>query len=530
MFTLSTASAQYASGKMVPDSTQAINADTSQLLVRIANSINTEDMRAHLTILASDEFGGRETGHPGNDLAAEYIKNHFQELNMPEVGDNGYFQDVAFTFTKWEENKIMIDGKEYAGARDFIAFPDKTGDLQLEADEVLFLGFGIDDPRYSDYRKEKVKDKVILINKGEPMKRDSATYWISGTDQPSEWSDNIEMKLKAAKKNGVKMVLIIEDEFLKMVNDNRRKLLGPTVTLSNGLADNDSLANHVYISTTMARDLMAKKAKKVIKSRKYTEKKGRNCSTKIKNKISVQQKRNSNVLLGRNVLGYIQGTDLKDELVVVSAHYDHIGQKGDVIYNGADDNGSGTTTLLEVAEAFTLAAAEGQRPRRSVLFMLFTGEEKGLLGSYYYTENPTFPLENTVANVNIDMVGRLDKTYENITPNYVYVIGSDRLSTDLHRINEELNQEYSQLLLDYKYNDEKDPNRFYFRSDHYNFAKNGIPSIFFFNGVHDDYHQPGDTVDKIHFEKMELIGRHIFHLTWDIANRAERLKVDGEVK
>lgn len=527
---ISSLSAQYVSGKMIPDSTTAINTDTSDFKVRMASTIKPEDMRAHLTVIASDEFGGRETGHPGNDLAAEYIQAHFEKLEMPPKGNDGYFQDVAFTFTRWEENVATIDGKEYAGAKDFIAFPDKTGNLNLETNEVLYLGYGIDDARYSDYKKEKVKDKVILINKGEPMKKDSSTYWITGTDQPSEWNGNMEMKLKAAKKNGVKLVLIIEDEFLKMVNDNRRKLLGPTVTLTDGLEENEELANHMYISTTMARELIGKKAKKVIKSRKYTEKKGRNCSTKIKNKFTVNQSKKSTVLLGRNVLGFVEGTDLKDEIVVVSAHYDHIGRKGDVIYNGADDNGSGTTTLLEVSEAFVTAKNEGVRPRRSVLFLLFTGEEKGLLGSYYYSENPIFPLANTVADINIDMVGRLDKTYETITPNYCYVIGSDRLSTDLHKINEKLNQEYSHLLLDYKYNDEADPNRFYFRSDHYNFAKNGIPSIFFFNGVHDDYHQPGDTVDKIHFEKMALIGRHIFHLAWDIANRDERLEVDGEVK
>lgn len=184
---------------------------------------------------------------------------------------------------------------------------------------------------------------------------------------------------------------------------------------------------------------------------------------------------------------------------------------------------------MDIAEALTIAKNEGNGPRRSVLCLLVTGEEKGLLGSKYYAENPRFPIANTVANVNIDMIGRVDKTYAN-TPEYVYVIGSDRLSTDLHKINESINQEFSQILMDYKYNSESDPNRYYFRSDHYSFAEKGIPAIFFFSGVHEDYHRTTDTVDKIMFDKMEKIGQHIFHLVWELANREERINVDGEVK
>ena len=232
---------------------------------------------------------------------------------------------------------------------------------------------------------------------------------------------------------------------------------------------------------------------------------------------------------GENVLGFIKGSEKPNEYVVITAHYDHEGIKNGQIYNGADDNGSGTTTVLEIAEALAISKNMGQSPRRSVLCLLVTGEEKGLLGSYYYSENPVFDLDKTVADVNIDMVGRVDKKYED-NPNYIYVIGSDRLSTDLHKINENANNTYAGLTLDYKYNDEKDPNRYYFRSDHYNFARLGIPSIFFFNGVHEDYHQPGDTVDKINFDKMQNVGRLIFHTIWDLANRNDRIVVDGKVK
>ena len=243
------------------------------------------------------------------------------------------------------------------------------------------------------------------------------------------------------------------------------------------------------------------------------------------NKKSVKQKKfNKNYIKGENIIGFIEGSDLKDEIVVITAHYDHLGVKDSLIYNGADDNGSGTVAIMEIAEAFMLAKKEGKGPRRSILIMPVSAEEKGLLGSKYYVENPIYPLENTIANLNVDMIGRIDDYHNN--PNYIYLIGSDRLSTELHDISEEVNNKYINLELDYKYNDENDPNRYYYRSDHYNFAKNNIPVIFYFNGVHADYHKPSDTIDKIHFPKVEKISRYIFLTAWALANRDERPKLN----
>ena len=234
---------------------------------------------------------------------------------------------------------------------------------------------------------------------------------------------------------------------------------------------------------------------------------------------------NKKYIKGENIIGYIEGTDLKDELLVITAHYDHLGTKEDsLIYNGADDNGSGTSSIMEIAQAFMLAKKEGKGPRRSVLIMPVSGEEKGLLGSKYYAENPIYPLEKTIANLNVDMIGRIDDYHDN--PDYVYLIGSDRLSTELHQISEDVNKQYINLELDYKFNEEDDPNRYYYRSDHYNFAKNNIPVIFYFNGVHADYHKTTDTVDKIHFGKIQKISRYIFLTAWELANRNERPKLD----
>jgi hypothetical protein len=236
-------------------------------------------------------------------------------------------------------------------------------------------------------------------------------------------------------------------------------------------------------------------------------------------------KRNEGLNDSENIWAFIEGSEKPNEIVVVSAHYDHVGIKGGEVYNGADDDGSGTVGIMEIAAAFQKAKNEGHGPKRSILILHMTGEEHGLHGSRFYSENPLFPLANTVADVNIDMIGRRDKFHPD-TNNYVYLIGSDYLSTDLYNVCEDVNKKYNFLTLDYKYNDKKDPNRFYYRSDHYNFAKNGIPVVFLFNGTHADYHKATDEVSKIEFDALTVRTKYAFAVAWEIANRDERLVVD----
>jgi len=227
-----------------------------------------------------------------------------------------------------------------------------------------------------------------------------------------------------------------------------------------------------------------------------------------------------------NVVAYIKGSEKPDELIILSAHLDHVGtDKNGNIFNGADDDGSGTVALLEMAEAFQKAVKDGNGPKRSILFLHVTGEEIGLYGSKYYTENPLFPLANTVCDLNTDMVGRIDPDKAE-NPNYIYLIGADKLSQELHDISEAVNAKYSNLELDYKFNDDNDPNRFYYRSDHYNFAKNNIPVIFYFNGVHADYHKMTDTPDKIEYDLMAKRTQLIFQTAWELANRENRIVID----
>lgn len=230
-----------------------------------------------------------------------------------------------------------------------------------------------------------------------------------------------------------------------------------------------------------------------------------------------------------NIWAYIEGTEKPNEVLVISAHYDHIGMKNGEVYNGADDDGSGTVSVLEIAQAFAQAKKDGYGPKRSILFLHVTAEEYGLHGSRYYSEHPLFPIDSTIADLNIDMVGRRDVEHTD-NGNYVYLIGSDRLSTDLHNISEEANKKYTHLDLDYKFNERNDPNQFYFRSDHYNFAKKGIPIIFYFNGVHADYHGADDTPEKIEYNLLAKRAQLVFVTAWELANRENRPVVDKDGK
>ena len=226
-----------------------------------------------------------------------------------------------------------------------------------------------------------------------------------------------------------------------------------------------------------------------------------------------------------NVVGWIEGTDKKDEYIIITAHYDHEGIINNKIYYGADDNASGTSSVLEIAKAFMEAKKAGFAPRRSIVFMLLTAEEVGLLGSQYYVDfEPLFPLKQTIVNLNTDMIGRIDEKYLPLKQtDYVYLIGSDRLSKDLYQLQERVNKNSLNLILDYTYNDPNHPEQLYRRSDHYNFAKRDIPIVFYFSGLHEDYHQPTDTPDKIHYPKMTKIAQLIFLTAWEIANREQKL-------
>ncbi len=492
-----------------------------------AETITPNDLRAHLTVLTSDSCAGRETGTEGNLVAARYIASQFERLKLPKVKNNAYFQNILFVSHGWENTSMTIKEKQYRYLWDFYSYSTLCQNKpQLDTRKVVFLGYGIDDEKYSDYRDCDVKGKVIMIYQDEPVDKSGISY-ITGTTTPSGWSNNYHKKLETAKRHGVEMVLFIDADLAKNIGRLRNFLIGSRLLLSDADKTETTYANHAFISTDMAKAIIGRKFKKVVRIREAIKKTGKPDYARLRTEMNIVQQKEEKRIIGANVLGFIEGSDpiLKKEIVVVTAHYDHLGKKGEEIFRGADDDGSGTSSVLEIAEAFAEAKKKGAGTRRSVLCMTVTGEEKGLLGSNYYTHFPIFPLENTVVDINIDMVGRIDDAHKD-NPNYIYVIGADRLSSELHNINEQMNTVHTKMNLDFTYNAESDPNRYYYRSDHYNFAEKGIPAIFYFNGTHADYHRPTDTIDKINFEMMAKRAQLAFFTAWEIANKDKRILVD----
>ncbi len=492
---------------------------------RLAQTIDTPELKRVLYYLASDSCQGRELGTPGNDRASNFISAQLKSYGIPSVfQDSSYFQKVDFNWVSWAENNITVDDFEYRQIWDYVSIATENESLNLQTDSLIFLGYGIDAPNYSDYSGIQTEGKVIVIYNGEP-KNKSGIHYTNGKTDLSIWS-TLDQKLKAAKKHHVKCVFIVEEKFRELADQHRSSLYSPTVVLNNKAKTNPFYVNTVYISSTMFSKILGSNQKKIIAAREKINKKGRPKAVYLKLNLHINQSLEVKNIRGKNILAYIEGTDKKEELLIITAHYDHIGMRGQDVFNGADDNGSGSSGLLQIAKAFQDAKNHGFKPRRSILCMFVTGEEKGLLGSMYYVNDPIFPLSSTIADINIDMIGRIDQKYWPLG-NYVYVIGSDRLSADLHKTNEEVNRLYSHLTLDYTYNDENDPNRYYYRSDHYNFAERGIPSIFFFSGVHEDYHRITDDPEKIIFSKYKDIVRHVFLLAWRLANMEQRLTINS---
>ncbi len=484
--------------------------------VKFASTITQEELREHLFIYASDEFEGRETGEPGQKKAVEYIQEQYKAMGVKAAKDNGdYFQKVPLEVSQVPKGNLTVNGATYELGEDILTFTAAQGTFT----DIVYVGYGVEEGEYSDYKGFDVNGKIVLAKSGEPKKEDG-TYVISGTEENTAWSNMSEAlgkKTELAASKGAKGMLYFDPQnyarfkryfdFMK-TNDNGR------MALKADADENFFILLNQESATKIKGDIEKDHAPGVFEAR-----------------LTIQIESNNRQIDSENVVALIEGSEKPDEYVIISSHLDHIGVTADgQINNGADDDGSGTVALLEIAEAFKNAANQGEGPKRSLVFLHVTGEEKGLLGSRYYTDfEPIFPLSRTVVNLNIDMIGRIDPKREG-SRNYLYLIGSDKLSTELHELSEEINEKYTNIEFDYTYNDENDPNRFYYRSDHYNFAKNNIPIIFYFNGTHDDYHKPGDTPDKINYDLLENRTRLIFHTAWELANRDNKVFVDKASK
>lgn len=489
---------------------------------RFSKNISQENLSRDLHVLASDEYEGRETGKRGQKMAAEYIAKAFKDAGIPPYKENTYYQEFPLNMIMPLPADITVNGKKHAGNKDFYNYPGLS-EQTINVSNVLFLGYGIEEESYNDYANMDAKNKVIMVMAGEPYNKEGKSV-ISGETKPSLWTSYYKTKPEKAREKGAAALLIVVENVEKDVMDHKHRLETPSLKLKGGKQTDMPI---IYISAAMANEILKKQS--IEKQKQQILASGKPQSKEYKTNLIIAVKNTVENISSENVLGYVEGSDLKEELIVITAHYDHLGVEGKIVYNGADDDGSGTVSVMELARVFAKAKKEGKGPRRSMLFMTVAGEEKGLLGSAYYTENPVYPLEKTVCDLNIDMIGRLDDRHPD-KPDYIYLIGSDKLSTDLHKISENANKIYTQLDLDYIYNDEKDKNRFYYRSDHYNFAKKGIPVIFYFNGTHADYHKETDEVQKIDFKKMHKITQLVFFTAWDLANRTERIKVDANKK
>ncbi len=512
--------------------------------------IHAAQLRDYLTFIASDELEGRDTPSRGLDIAARYIASHLSRWGAKPAGDDGtFFQKMTLVRRgiDTEKSTASLGGKTLRYGEDFVIVSGRTA---VESAPLVFAGHGwvVKSKNIDPYQGVDVKGKLILVTSsafGTPpgIRRNE----LPRNGQGSDWM----MPEQYAAKNGALGVVRLTtdaDAFRQTAGFMTRRNQGfvpvkagdAAAAAPSGAAEAQPVS--VSVAPTVLDALFAGESltpDAVRASAQSADVKGFALSDA--KRLSVSPVVSEEKATTQNVVAIVEGSDpvLKNEYVALGAHYDHVGTTnspgpdGDRIFNGADDDGSGTVALMAIAEA--LARNPKERPKRSVLFVWHCGEEHGLWGSEYFTDNPTVPLKNIVTQINLDMIGRSRKEGDtnprnaNLSgPNGIFVIGSKMLSTQLGELTAKTNREYLNVDFDYRYDDPNDPNRFYYRSDHYNYAKKGIPIVFFFDGVHEDYHRQGDEVDKIDFDKMTKVTRTVLLTTVEVANLPSRPVVDGK--
>ena len=493
------------------------------LAMKYAASITQEELKLYIEMLASDEFEGRETGQKGEKMAADYLGKEFQALGLPPVNDGSYFQEFKLKEYK-PQGSVVVGNKEFRLLKDFVVYG--KGGEKVELDSMLFCGFGMETESFNEYAGMPVKGKNVMVLAGEPRDKNGFSRLTGDTTRSAIDVDFI-VKTRRASEKGARRVFYVVKDFTRTIAPFLGYFANPKLSLDDTKKVSPNEQAIYIISDEMASAILEEAGQNLKRTESKINRRVKPESFPFAAEIDINTIVDPGEVTARNVLGYIEGTDLRDEILLITAHFDHLGKHHGDIYHGADDNGSGTAGLLEIAEAFALAKRDGHGPRRSVLVMPVTAEEKGLLGSNYYSKHPVFPLENTIADLNIDMIGRHDEKHEG-KPNYIYVIGSDRLSLDLHDLNEWVNQAYVGIDLDYTYNAKDDPNNYYGRSDHINFARKKVPVIFYFSGNHEDYHKPTDTMDKIEFDRLEERIKLVFYTAWHLANGEERPRLNEE--
>ena len=477
---------------------------------KYAETITPTELKKKLTVIASAEMEGRETAMPGQKKAAAYIESYFKKIGLQPGTESGYQLQFPVYQDSVESAVLNINGIALEPNKDYVLQASSFANGNWSAKDIVFASYGLSDTANNNFDGLDVKNKWVMVIDGTPADMDNTPEAAS---HPNYHANRI--KPSTIKSKGVKGLLIIANTLPAGAGAS---LKGNMYVDKNG-----NTIPVIYITASVASGIL-KQPLESFKKLKFVVR------GIYPSQLSFNEQKTTLTLQSSDVIGVLPGTDKKDEYVFVTGHYDHLGKQGNVIYYGADDDGSGTTSVLQIATAFADAKRHGSGTKRTMVFMTVSGEEKGLWGSEYYTDHPVFPLSKTDVDLNIDMVGRIDPNYKGDSLNYVYTIGEDKLSSDLLPISDSINKKYINMQLDRRFNDPEDPNRFYYRSDHYNFAKNGVPVIFYFNGVHADYHQPTDTVDKINFDLMAKRDRLVFYTAWAMANRDEMIKRDIPLK
>ncbi|MDQ7948117.1 MAG: M28 family peptidase [Pedobacter sp.] len=505
--------------------------------------ITPERGRSHLSILASDEYEGRETGKKGAWMAADYIKKQFQSFGLVgpvKDGSDPYFQKIGYAAITLSKSVFSINNQAKENLKDYYISPNSVGakGYDIKAASVLFAGYGVNKEGFNEFAGQDVAGKVVmLIGNGDPTVKTAPAQGRRAPQGPG----SLQTKIKYLLDNKAAGVLVINQLGVDNISPQMKDGLvngNPYLKTQDRMKAMAAAANLpvVTIGTAAANQILAAANLNIDDFKKKIAEDQKPATTVINVPVAFSAISVEKDVRAENVLGYLEGSDpkLKNEVLVITGHYDHIGlvrdpNATDKVNNGADDDGSGTTGVLLMAEAFTKAKKAGKGPKRSILFMTVVGEEKGLLGSEWYSEHPVFPVENTIADLNTDMIGRVGEEYlgKPDSANYVYSVGSFKLSTELGKIAEDMNSRYTKMKIDYKFDDPKDPQQIYYRSDHYNFAKLGIPVIFYYDGMlEQDYHRPGDEVSKINFDLLAKRAHLTYYTAWELANRANRPVVD----
>ena len=536
--------------------------ENPDLVAQYLQTITAEDLASHLYLFASDFFEGRETSARGQKLAAHYLAAQYRKMGVMPMGTMetedsrsplAYFQPFPLYESAFDKAVLTFGDQKhvFGGPESDGSFYSMFGGAGMQTGSIVFAGYGIGDDElgYNDFAAMEaagidMTGKWVMMLADEPMANAETSLLPTEDNALSPWTTGRFNKLRAffggdgAAPAGLLIVgdLSPRGESVASQAKAQAAASGQGVgSLSLDPPSGDGRRGRFPTVLTVSAELAS-----ALLGRDVTQVKAEIDQTlnpvvfESDIALTAEVSNKTGEVSSENVVAFIEGSDpmLKDEYVVISSHYDHVGMRageGDTIFNGADDDGSGTVTVLEIAEAFAKAKEDGFGPRRSVIFLNVSGEEKGLLGSRYYTDvDPIVPLEQTVTNLNIDMIGRIDPTHPDENSEYVYIIGSNLVSQELHDINIRSNETFgSKVQLHERFNSKDDPNQFYRRSDHWNFGKHNIPFIFFFTGTHDDYHGVDDEPDKIEYERMAKIAHVIFATAWQVANQDTRPVVSG---